>query len=79
MIKAGIMAAGIVLAASTDWELQLPDERVCAKSQTVCEAAMDAIRAGRWPIVPPETPMICRPSPGCIPEAEDVIRGFNDR
>ncbi len=73
-VVVGVAAAG---SGDADYALIAPGEKpICAKSHADCLAARDAIAAGRWPIVPRDTPVICRPTPACFPEASNHIPGF---
>ena len=75
------LAFGMTLAAASDWALVAPAQPelppICAKSETVCRLAVEAIATRRWPIEPGYVE--CRPAPGCFSPESEVIRGYNDR
>lgn len=69
---------GAMLVSSQDWALPLGDgSHICATTRGSCEAAMDAVRAGRWPVARRDAPLLCSPHPGCFSPASECIQGYN--
>jgi len=78
-----VTAALFVLLGAADWELVARDpagpvERICAKSQAVCELAAAGIDRGWWAPDLHGRELRCEPRPGCFPAESLVIPGFND-
>lgn len=74
-----IFALGVVLAASSDWELVVDGgpQHAWAKDRQVCEEAILAIERG-WAF--PDwrgTALRCEPRPGCFSRCSETIVGFN--
>ena len=69
-----------VSIASGDWEIVLPGgETMCATGRDTCEELRAAIERGTaYPGAPaPGSMTICRPHPGCRPQRELCIMGYN--
>lgn len=79
MSRFAAFAIGVVMIASTDWELVAPTQPdlppICAKSEADCRLAVEAIRTGRWPIE--KGYVLCQPAPGCFSPESECIAGFN--
>lgn len=75
------LAAFVVLAAASDWELRTdeaaPYDRACAKSQETCELARTAAIRGWLQGVRPGAVMACVPHPGCFSYESETIEGYN--
>ena len=72
----GTAAAG---SGDGDWALIIPaQDRICAKSEKDCHAAIAALNNGHWAIGLPRTSeAYCIPYPSCFPAASNTIPGFN--
>ncbi len=73
-----LLALGFALVAATDWGLEAPGQiTICAVDRQTCELALEFMREGRlFPELPREG-WSCRPHPGCRPEGDLYIKGFN--
>lgn len=62
-----------------DWELTIPatGEKMCAKSEAVCEDARRAVYKGWLLDIPRGTQSVCTPRPQCFPPESLCIEGFN--
>lgn len=80
--KAIALAVGVVLAASSDFELVagadgLPPEHICAKSAVSCDAAIQAINNGWWAPELRGRRLTCSPHPDCFNRRSLCIVGYN--
>ena len=50
---------------------------ICVKTPSDCRTAIEAIRKGFLPSIPPGTPATCSPFPHCFPPESNCISGFN--
>ncbi len=83
VVVIGVAAAG---SGDADYELVIPGiiGPICAKSETTCNAAREALFAGRW--LPTgitiarfneSLPFVdCKPHPSCFSEASNHIQGY---
>lgn len=74
-----LIAAGIVLASATDWELRVSGEAspICATGRETCEMARAAIRKGWLPPIPRDATTECAPHAWCRSPASECIGGYN--
>lgn len=73
-----LLALGFALVAATDWGLESPGQPViCAVDQQSCEWARNMMYDGKLFHDLPHGGWVCRPRPGCRPEVELCIAGYN--
>lgn len=78
VFAAPLLAAGLAFDPHVLWLAWSPDrqETVAATSRATCEAARDAIAAGRWLADDPPAVAHCERGSAFAP-GEDCIQGFN--
>ena len=77
-----LLALGFALVASGgstgDWGLEAPGQvTICAVDQASCDKALGLMRDGKLFRELPREGWSCRPHPGCRPESDLYIKGFN--